>query len=222
MEWKNSLRFNWNPDPMMPYCLLSALQLCKQGTQTRHLHTVCRADQSLWHSKSWPTICYNCKIWCTIHTHWCHQMPSWARTSNSNLFLTKGIKPSSTTLLVSTKVIIWLVYCFYFQCKLWMNPTRSNGCALPEPAFQTHHHSGKGKLLWQPAPATTKGLPFNFGKSMFANDTAYLILSWTDIQTVCPIANLQTYAMLWTPCLCMSESSMKMAITRRNQKWKQC
>ncbi len=146
-------------------------------------------------------------------------MPSWARTSNSNLFLTKGIKPSLTTLLVYTKVIIWLVYCFYFQCKRWINPTRSNGCVLPEPAFQTHHHSGKGKLLWQPASATTKGLPFNFGKSMFADDAAYLILSWTDIQTVCPIIfkHMQCFGLLMQVGELNEDGNHKM-----QSKWKQC
>jgi hypothetical protein len=44
---------------------------------------------------------------------------------------------------------------------------------------------GKGKLLQQLAPATTKGLPFNFGKSMFAKDTTYLLLSQAEIQKGC-------------------------------------
>ncbi len=72
---------------------------------------------------------------------------------------------------------------------------------LPEAAFQTHCHSGKCKLLWQPSPAMTKGLYFNFSKSMFADDTAYLLLSpnWHPNSVS---FNLQTYAMLWTPYAC--------------------
>ena len=35
-------------------------------------------------------------------------------------------------------------------------------------------------------PTKTKGLPFHFGKSMFADDTAYLLLSRDDLQELCP------------------------------------
>jgi hypothetical protein len=47
----------------------------------------------------------------------------------------------------------------------------------PQPEFRTHRNSTRGRLLAQPAPARTKGVPFHFSKSMFADDTAYILLS---------------------------------------------
>jgi hypothetical protein len=50
--------------------LLSIHPPTMQGTLTRHPHTVHGSDQSLWHcKKSWPIICYTCKIWCTTCAH---------------------------------------------------------------------------------------------------------------------------------------------------------
>jgi hypothetical protein len=57
----------------------------------------------------------------------------------------------------------------------------------PQPEFQTHQNSTWGRLLTQPAPAQTKGVPFHFSKSMFADDTAYILLSQADIETTCPV-----------------------------------
>jgi hypothetical protein len=46
-----------------------------------------------------------------------------------------------------------------------------------QPEFRTHQNSNRGRLLTQPMPAQTKGVLFHFSKSMFADDTAYILLS---------------------------------------------
>jgi hypothetical protein len=43
-----------------------------------------------------------------------------------------------------------------------------------EPIVTPKQH---GRLLKQPAPAKTKGVPFHFGKSMFADNAAYILSS---------------------------------------------
>jgi hypothetical protein len=45
-----------------------------------------------------------------------------------------------------------------------------------DPEFRTHKATAKcyGRLKYQPAPTRTKGYKFNFGKSMFVDDTAYI------------------------------------------------
>jgi hypothetical protein len=60
-----------------------------------------------------------------------------------------------------------------------------NRCALPEPEFRTHRDSKRGRLLKQPAPAKTKGVPFHLGKSMFTDDATYIPSSWQELETLC-------------------------------------
>ena len=62
-----------------------------------------------------------------------------------------------------------------------MSPFKKQS-APPEPEFRTHRDSNRGRLLKQPAPTTTKGVPFHFGKSMFADDTAYLLSSREEVE----------------------------------------
>jgi hypothetical protein len=47
------------------------------------------------------------------------------------------------------------------------------------------HNLSVGRLLKQPAPAKTKGVPFHFGKSMFADDAAYILSSRQELETLC-------------------------------------
>jgi hypothetical protein len=67
-----------------------------------------------------------------------------------------------------------LLFLFLMQA---MDESFKKQCALPEPEFRTHRDSKRGRLLKQPAPAKTKGVPFHFGKSMFADDAAYILSS---------------------------------------------
>jgi hypothetical protein len=61
------------------------------------------------------------------------------------------------------------------------NKRIENGTA--DPTFRTHKvtPSCRGRLLFQPAPTTTKGRNFTFGKSMFVDDTAYIAGSREEI-----------------------------------------
>jgi hypothetical protein len=63
-----------------------------------------------------------------------------------------------------------LLFLFLMQA---MDESFKKQCALPKPEFRTHRDSKRGQLLKQPAPAKTKGVPFHFGKSMFADDAMY-------------------------------------------------
>jgi len=67
-----------------------------------------------------------------------------------------------------------LLFLFLMQA---MDESFKKQCALPEPEFRTHRDPKHGRLLKQPAPAKTKGVPFHFGKSMFADDAAYILSS---------------------------------------------
>jgi hypothetical protein len=67
-----------------------------------------------------------------------------------------------------------------------MSESFKKQCALPEPEFQTHSDSKRGgQLLKQPAPAKTKGVPFHFGKSMFADNATYILSSRPELETLC-------------------------------------
>ena len=75
-----------------------------------------------------------------------------------------------------------LLFLFLMQA---MDESFKKQCALPEPEFRTHRDSKCGRLLKQPAPAKTKGVPFHFGKSMFADDAAYILSSRQELETLC-------------------------------------
>ena len=75
-----------------------------------------------------------------------------------------------------------LLFLFLMQA---MDESFKKQCALPEPEFRTHRDSKRGRLLKQPAPAKTKGVPFHFGKSMFADDTMYILSSRPGLETLC-------------------------------------
>jgi hypothetical protein len=102
-----------------------------------------------------------------------------------------------------------LLFLFLMQA---MDESFKKQCALPEPEFQTHSDSKRGQLLKQPAPAKTKGVPFYFGKSMFADDATYILSSAPPSSITCIVSGFSC-----TPVL-----SMKMATIKRNQKWRQC
>jgi hypothetical protein len=75
-----------------------------------------------------------------------------------------------------------LLFLFLMQA---MDESFKKQCALPEPEFRTHRDSKRGRLLKQPAPAKTKGVPFHFGKSMFADDAAYILSSRQELEMLC-------------------------------------
>jgi hypothetical protein len=75
-----------------------------------------------------------------------------------------------------------LLFLFLMQA---MDESFKKQCALPEPEFRTHRDSKRGQLLKQPAPAKTKGAPFHFGKSMFADDAAYILSSRQELEMLC-------------------------------------
>jgi hypothetical protein len=80
------------------------------------------------------------------------------------------------------------------------------------------NRSKRGRLLKQPAPTKTKGVPFHFGKSMFADNAVYILSSRPELETLCAVIfhHMRRFGLL-TPVL-----SMKMATIKRNQKWRQC
>jgi hypothetical protein len=45
--------------------------------------------------------------------------------------------------------------------------------------------TGIYRLLKQPAPAKTKGVPFHFSKSMFADDATYILSSRPELEMLC-------------------------------------
>jgi hypothetical protein len=71
-----------------------------------------------------------------------------------------------------------LLFLFFMQA---MDESFKKQCAHPEPEFWTHRDSKRGPLLKQPVPAKTKGVPFHFGKSMFADDAAYILSSQQEL-----------------------------------------
>jgi hypothetical protein len=75
-----------------------------------------------------------------------------------------------------------LLFLFLMQA---MDESFKKQCALPEPEFRTHRDSKRGQLLKQPAPAKTKGAPYHFGKSMFADDAAYILSSRQELEMLC-------------------------------------
>jgi hypothetical protein len=75
-----------------------------------------------------------------------------------------------------------LLFLFLMQA---MDESFKKQCALLEPEFRTHRDSKCGRLLKQPAPAKTKGVPFHFGKSMFADDAAYILSSRRELEMLC-------------------------------------
>jgi hypothetical protein len=75
-----------------------------------------------------------------------------------------------------------LLFLFLMQA---MDESFKKQCALPKLEFRTHRDSKRGRLLKQPAPAKTKGVPFHFGKSMFADDATYIVSSRQELEMLC-------------------------------------
>jgi hypothetical protein len=55
----------------------------------------------------------------------------------------------------------------------------------PQPEFRMHRLPKHGRILHQPDPTRTKGVPFLFSKAMFADEVAHLLLSRDNIEASC-------------------------------------
>jgi hypothetical protein len=75
-----------------------------------------------------------------------------------------------------------LLFLFLMQA---MDESFKKQCALPKPEFWTHRDSKRCQLLKQPVPAKTKGVPFHFSKSMFADNATYILSSPQELETLC-------------------------------------
>jgi hypothetical protein len=66
-----------------------------------------------------------------------------------------------------------------------MSPSKNN-VHFPNQNFEPiARDSKRDRLLKQPAPAKTKGVPFHFGKSMFADDATCILSSQQELETLC-------------------------------------